>query len=107
MVISQYQIFNKYGKFLLFIIILSAPMLAASVSLFQKIFNITLANKDPNSITPIGLPQSDGQLVAVIISLLLAVFSLAVSFKFNRKIFFLPYFNFYDYSVFIFYKFPI
>ena len=83
--------FNKYGKFLLFIIILSAPMLAASVSLFQKIFNITLANKDPNSITPIGLPQSDGQLVAVIISLLLAVFSLAVSFKFNRKIFFLPY----------------
>ena len=83
--------FNKYGKFLLFIMILSAPMLAASISLFQKILNITLANKDTNSITPIGLPQSDGQLVALIITLLLIISSFTLSFIFYRKIFFIPF----------------
>tara|TARA_Y100001970_G_scaffold42421_1_gene52881 strand:+ start:18291 stop:20552 length:2262 start_codon:yes stop_codon:yes gene_type:complete len=83
--------FNDYGKFLIFVIILSAPMLAASISIFQNVINITLANNDTNSLTPIGLPESNGQLFAIIISLLLLLSSILVSFIFNKKLFFLPF----------------
>ena len=82
---------SHYGKFLIFIIILSMPMFAAGFSIFQNVFGITLANDDYNSLTPIGMPESIGEIVAIITTFFLLILSLIASLLFNKKLFFIPF----------------
>lgn len=92
-----------FGKFLIFVMILSIPMFSAGFSIFQNVFNLTLANNNTSTLTPIGLPESNGQLVAIIITFLLLIFSLFTSLLFNKKIFFIPFIIFIS-LIFLFYS---
>ena len=79
--------FSASASFLILLVVLSLPLTAASVSLFQGTLGITLAAPDGLPGVATGSPNGDGWYIAIGLSSAFLVAALALGWYWNRKVF--------------------
>ena len=77
--------FSPEGEYLILIGVLTLPLLAAAISIFQGPLGLTLANGDPSA-AAVGIPIGTGLYVAFVTAVVLMVVSAVVGLRWRPRV---------------------